>query len=122
MKCRTTETGNPGTFEFIVIEVKKEMELGLAGWVPAEIEPEGTPTEAVASVSVRTVMPVALPAVAAPIVRPLRVMTTGVQAPMLAPPVVMMMRVGAGADGNAHMPDTDAAKVGVAVGAKKSEG
>ena len=38
------------------------------------IEPDATPTDAVTSASVCTVMPVALPAFVAPIVKPLRVM------------------------------------------------
>ena len=98
------------------------MGLGL-GISIADIDPEGNPTDVVASVSVRTVMPVGCPAVAARIVRPPRVMMAEVKAPIPTPPVVIMIWPGAGADGVANMPGTDdATKVGVAVGEKKSEG
>ena len=43
-----------------------------------KIPPDATPADAAVSASVCTVMPVALPAVAAPIVRPLRVMVKAV--------------------------------------------
>jgi hypothetical protein len=88
--CSARETGNPGTFEFIVIDVREKIGLGL-GISIADIDPEGTPADAVTSVSVRTVMPVGCPAVAAPIVRPPRVMMTGVEAPIPTPPVAMMI-------------------------------
>ena len=43
-----------------------------------KIPPDATPADAAVSMSVCTVTPVALPAVAAPIVRPLRVMVKAV--------------------------------------------
>ncbi len=63
--------------------------VGEAGLMP----PEATPADATVSTSVRTVMPVALPTVAAPSFSPLRVMTTAVLAAMLTMAVVMMMDV-----------------------------
>ncbi len=119
MNCRTIETDDPDAAKFMAIEVKEKDGLGL---VIAEIDPEDTPADVVASVSVRTEMPVPLPAVADPIVRPPRVMMTAVEAPIPTPPMAMMI-LPAGADGVATMPGTDdAKKVGVAVGEKKSEG
>ena len=59
----------------------------------AVIGPEATPTDAVTSASVCTVMPVALPAVAAPIFKPLRVMRKAVAAAMPATAVVMTMEL-----------------------------
>ena len=56
-----------------------------------KIPPEATPADATVSASVCTVMPVALPAVAAPIVRPVSVMVKGVLAAMPTTAVVMMM-------------------------------
>ena len=54
--------------------------------------PEATPADAVTSVVVCTVMPVALPAsAAAPIVKPLRVMVQAAFAPMVPTAVVMTM-------------------------------
>ena len=61
------------------------------------IAPEATPAEATVSASVCTVMPVALPAVAAPMVRPLRVMVKAVLAAIPATAVVMTMAVRVGA-------------------------
>jgi hypothetical protein len=61
------------------------------------ITPEDTPADAVGSVSVCTVMPVALPAVAAPIVRPLRVIVKVVPAAIPATAVVMTIEVAPGA-------------------------
>ena len=58
-----------------------------------KIPPEATPADATVSASVCTVMPVALPAVAAPIVRPVRVMVKGVAAAMPTTAVVMMMEL-----------------------------
>ena len=84
VNCRTTETDDPEAAKFIIIKLKEEKGMGL---VPAEIDPEDTPADAVASESVRTEMPVPLPAVAAPIVRPLRVIMTEVEAPIPTPPV-----------------------------------
>ena len=58
-----------------------------------KIPPEATPADATVSASVCTVMPVALPAVAAPIVRPVSVMVKGVAAAMPTTAVVMMMEL-----------------------------
>ena len=55
--------------------------------------PDATPADATFSASVRTVMPVALPAVATPIVKPLRVMVTAVVAAMPTTAVVMTMEL-----------------------------
>ena len=113
------ETDDPEAAKFMAIDLKEKGGLGL---VIAEIDPEDTPADAVASVSVWTEMPVPLPAVADPIVRPLRVMMTAVEAPSPTPPMAMMI-LPAGADGVATMPGTvDARNVGAAVGEKKSEG
>jgi len=57
------------------------------GW--EVITPEGTPADKTTSPSVCTVMPVALPAFAAPIVKPLRVMVKTVFAAMPAIKVLM---------------------------------
>ena len=56
-----------------------------------KIPPDGTPADATVSASVCTVMPVLLPAVTAPIVRPLRVMVKAVLAEIPATAVVMTM-------------------------------
>ena len=77
------------------------------------------------SVSVCTVIPVVLPAVAAPIVRPLRVMVKAVAAGMPEIAVVMTIEVAPGADAVAIMVATDAGivkKVGVADVAKNPDG
>ncbi len=55
--------------------------------------PEAAPTDASRSVSVCTVMPVALPAVAAPIVKPPRVILKVVIASMPTTAVVMMIEL-----------------------------
>ncbi len=55
--------------------------------------PEAAPTDASLSVSVCTVMPVALPAVAAPIVKPPRVILKVVIASMPTTAVVMMIEL-----------------------------
>ncbi len=62
------------------------------------ISPEAAPADATVSESVCTVMPVALPAVAAPIVKPDRVMVKCVDAGMLTMPVVMTMELPVMAD------------------------
>ena len=80
------------------------------------ITPEGTPANAVASVSVCTVMPVECPAVAAPIVRPLRVMVKAVAAPIPATAVVMTIEVAPGAADVAVMMATEVVPVGFAAG------
>jgi len=77
----------------MVIE-ENEKETDVAGL----ISPELTPAEAMGSLSVCIVMPVALPAVAAPMVRPLKVMVTGKQQAMLTAAVVMTSDVAAGTD------------------------
>ncbi len=59
----------------------------------AVIGPEATPTDAVTSASVCTVMPAALPEVAAPIFKPLRVMRKGVASAMPMKAVVMTMEL-----------------------------
>jgi hypothetical protein len=119
VNCRTGATDDPAKFVLMVIEVK-EKEPG--GWFPVEITPDDTPADATQSVSVCTVMPVALPAVAAPIVMPLRVMVTNIGG-IPAPPVVMMIRLfGANAVVADIMGTDDAEKTGVAVGEKKSDG
>ena len=59
----------------------------------ALMPPEAAPADATVSTSVRTVMPVVLPTVAAPNFSPLRVMTTAVLAAMLTTAVVMTMDV-----------------------------
>ncbi len=61
---------------------------------PTPIPPEAAPADATVSESVCTVMPVALPAVAAPIINPDRVMVKAVLAKMPALAVVMTMELG----------------------------
>ena len=63
-----------------------------------DIKPDGAPAEATVSASVDTVMPVGLPAVAAPIVRPERVMVKAVFAAMPITAVVMTMELPVMAD------------------------
>ena len=63
-----------------------------------KIPPDATPADATVSASVCTVMPVALPAVAGPIVRPLRVMVTAVVAAMPTTAVEMTMELPEKAD------------------------
>ena len=91
-----------------------------------DIVPEGTPAEATVSASVDTVMPVKLPAVAAPIVRPERVMVKAVAAGMPATLVEMTICVAVGADENAVIDATEVVPAvlfaGVAVVAKKPDG
>jgi hypothetical protein len=60
--------------------------------------PEAAPADATMSASVCTVMPVVLPAVAAPIVKPLRVMVKAVVAAMPTTAVVMTMELPVMAD------------------------
>ena len=91
-----------------------------------DIAPDATPADAVTSASVCTVMPVALPALTAPIVNPLRVMVKAVFAAMPALAVVMTMEVAPGAAEVAVMVATDAVPAalfaGVAVVAKNPVG
>ncbi len=82
LNCRTGVTDDPAKYVLMVIEAK-------CSWAPAEIDPEDTPALGIGSESVCTVMPVALPAAAAPIVRPLRVMVKAVAALIPATAVVM---------------------------------
>ena len=97
--------------------------VALVRVVDGLISPEATPAEAVESVSVCIVMPEALPAVAAPMVRPLRVMATGEQQAMLTLAVVMRSDVAAGRDTAPVKAATDEAKkMGVAVDAKNPVG
>ncbi len=88
--------------------------------------PDATPADAATSASVCTVMPVALPAFALPIVKPLRVMVKAVFAAMPAFAVVMTMEVAPGAVEVAGMIATDvvpaALFAGVAVVAKNPTG
>ena len=92
----------------------------------AVIEPDATPGDANASLSVCTVMPVALPALRAPIVKPLRVMVKAVFAAIPATAVVMTIEVAPGAAEVAVMVATDAVPAalcaGVAVVAKNPVG
>ena len=89
------------------------------------IPPEAAPADKTVSASVRTVMPVALPAVAAPIVKPVRVMVKVVFASMPAMAVVMTIAVAVGAAQVAVMLCMEVLPVtikGVAVVAKNPEG
>ena len=92
----------------------------------AVIKPDAKPTDAVTSASVCTVMPVALPALTAPIVKPLRVMVKAMSAAMPAFAVVMTMEVVPGAAEVAVMVATDVVPAallkGVADVAKNPEG
>jgi hypothetical protein len=88
-----------------------------------KIPPEATPTDATVSASVCTVMPVALPAVAAPMVRPVSVMVTAVLAAMpFEPTIVMTMEVAPGGLGVKLAPTTDTVPEGVALVAKNPDG
>ena len=91
-----------------------------------DIVPDGAPAEAIVSASVDTVMPVGMPAVAAPIVKPLRVMVKAVAAGMPATLVEMTICVAVGADENAVINATEAVPAplfaGVAVVAKNPGG
>ena len=90
------------------------------------IAPDAAPADAVTSASVCTVMPVPLPALIAPIVKPLRVMVKAVFAAIPATAVVMTMEVAPGAAEVAVMVATDAVPAalfaGVAVVAKNPVG
>ena len=81
------------------------------------IEPDATPADAATSASVCTVMPVALPAFATPIVKPLRVMVKAVFAAMPAFAVVMTMEVAPGAAEVAVIAATDAVPAALFAGA-----
>jgi len=89
--------------------------------------PEGAPADAIVSVSVVTVMPVALPAVAAPITIPASVILKAVPAAIPATAVVMTMDVAVEAPNVAVIVETvvePSAVMAVAVvpTAKKPEG
>ncbi len=86
-----------------------------------KIPPDATPTDETVSASVRIVMPVALPAVAAPIVTPLSVATTVVLVLSVAVPVVMTMNVAVGAAALLVAPPLKAT-AGVALVLKKPGG
>jgi len=79
------------TDTFVARAVDEGVTTRLVILVP--IPPEAAPADTAVSASVWTVMPVVLPAVAAPIVRPLRVMVKGVRAGILATAVVTTMAV-----------------------------
>ncbi len=80
------------------------------------IGPEETPVDAVVSLSVCTVIPVALPTVAAPIVSPLRVIVNVEPAAIPATAVVMTMELAPGAADVAIMLATEVVPAGLAVG------
>ncbi len=81
------------------------------------IAPDAMPADTDMSASVCTVMPVALPAFATPIVKPLRVMVKAVFAAMPAIAVVMTMEVAPGAAEVAVMVATDVVPAMLAAGA-----
>jgi hypothetical protein len=91
-----------------------------------KMTPVAEPDEKAMSASVDTAMPVGLPAVAAPIVRPERVMVKAVAAGMPATLVEMTICVAVGADENAVINATEAVPApmfaGVAVVSKKPDG
>ena len=80
-----------------------------------KIPPDATPADATVSASVCTVMPVALPAVATPIVRPLRVMVKAVVAATPTTAVVMTMELPEMADVAVMLP-TDVLPAALAAG------
>ena len=79
-------------------------------------EPEAAPADATESASVCTVMPVELPAVAAPIVKPLSVTVKAVSGVIPAVAVVMMMKIAVGVAEVAVIVDTDVWPAVVALG------
>ena len=88
-----------------------------------KIPPEAMPTDATVSAFVCTVMPVALPAVAAPMVRPVSVMVTAVLAAIVAPAVVMTMEVAPGGLMGVKLAlPTDTVPEGVGLVAKNPDG
>ena len=80
-----------------------------------KIPPDGTPADATVSASVCTVMPLALPTVAAPIVTPLRVMVKAVVAAMPTTAVLMTMELAEIVD-SAVMVPTDVLPAALAAG------
>ena len=120
LKARVT-----GTFVLYVKRSPAAIVITTAvGW--DVIDPDATPADAITSASVCTVMPVALPALRAPIVKPLRGMVKAVFAAMPALAVVMTMEVAPGAAEVTVMVATDvepaALFAGVAVVAKNPLG
>ena len=89
------------------------------------MSPEFTPADATVSADVCTVIPVVLPTVAGPIVRPLRVMVKAVPAGMPTVAVMMTIEVAVGADTCPVMVATEASpatKLDEAVAAKNPDG
>ena len=80
------------------------------------------PTDATTSALVDIVMPDALPAVAAPMVRPVSVTVTAVLAASAVPPVTMMMELTLGACAMRVAPTVERKALGVEVLAKKPDG
>ena len=86
-----------------------------------QISPDGMPTDVMESALVDIEMPEALPAVKAPMVRPVRVMVTAVLALSVDVSVVMPIDVAVGAAALLDAPPF-MATVGVALVAKKPDG
>ena len=84
--------------EMTLLENETEAEVKAPANTNDKTKPDATPADATVSASVCTVMPVALPAVAAPIVTPLRVMVKEVVAAMPTTAVVMTMELAEMAD------------------------
>jgi len=92
-------------------------------WTAVLMIPESAPADATVSVSVATEMPVVLPEVPSPIVKPVRVTLTSVPAGKFPTAVVMTMEVAVGAAEVAvGLDDPLKVMVGVAVVAKKPVG
>ena len=89
VKARVTGTEDL----FMTLSVETMLKQMIPVTVMVLIPPEATPADATVSASFCTMMPVALPAVAAPIVTPLRVMVTAVVAAMPTTAVVMTMEL-----------------------------
>ena len=86
-----------------------------------KIPPDATPADATVSAFVCTVTAV-LPAVGAPIVRPVSVTVTAIPAASAVPPVVMTMEVTPACAGVSVALTVESAAVGVALVAKKPDG
>ena len=86
------------------------------------ITPDAVPAEAVGSALVKMIMPVGLPPVAAPIVKPVSVTVTAVLAASAVPPVVMTMEVAPGACGVKEALAVESVAVGAGDVAKKPDG
>ncbi len=89
---------------------------------PNKIDPDLAPEDAVGSALVAMVMPVELPAVAAPIVRPVTVTVTALLAAIAAVAVVMTIRVLVGVAAVPVAPPPLIATPGVPVLEKKPDG